>query len=284
MPENCPTFKAIPERIIVVNAHKYTFKPAYPFVPDGSIKILMNKKSSVRNKKSTFRIDVFENPDHSAFLLVNNILALTTLVSVGAVTLETVAIFQPYQIFFTIIEYIAVTIFTLEYLARIRIAKQPIKYIFSFFGLVDLIAIVPSLLGLSNLTFLKSARIVRIIRLLRVLRLAKFAQIKRRKNAAQSLYTINLEIYFLALTSAVLILGSLFYIFEQHSGAPDIPTGMYWTLRAILGGITYPQPETIGGTITLIMARFTSMILLGMMLGLVGTMLRKLLIGSEKDS
>ena len=157
-------------------------------------------------------------------------------------------------------------------------------FLFSFFGIIDLIAIAPSLLGLSNLTFLKTTRIVRIIRLLRMIRLAKFAEIKKRKNAAASLYTLNLEIYFIALTGTTLLLGTLFYLFEHQSAAQDIPTGMYWALRVILGGISYPQPETVGGTITLILTRFTSMILLGMMLSLVGTMIRKALIGAEKDS
>ena len=125
---------------------------------------------------------------------------------------------------------------------------------------------------------------MRIIRLLRMLRLAKFSEIKHNKNAAQSLYKINLEIYIIALSGTVLLLGSLFYVFEHSAAAKDIPSGMYWALRVILGGISYPQPETLGGTVTLILTRFTSMILLGMMLSLVGTMVRKLLIGAEKDA
>jgi voltage-gated potassium channel len=203
-------------------------------------------------------------------------LAIITLVSVGAVALETVTALTAYYPIFIAVEYIAVGIFTVEYVTRVALAEKPLRYVFSFFGLIDLIAILPSYLGLANLTFLKAARAVRIIRLLRILRLAKFAQIKRRKNAAQSLYTLNLEIYFFTLTFVTLILGTLFYLFEQ-THAESIPGGMYWTLRAILGGITYPQPETIAGTVTLILARFTSMILLGMLLGLVGVMVRKLL-------
>ena len=117
-----------------------------------------------------------------------------------------------------------------------------------------------------------------------MLRLAKFAKIKKQKNAAASLYKINLEIYIVTLTGTVLILGALFYLFEHNGAAKDIPSGMYWALRVILGGISYPQPETLGGTITIILARFTSMLLLGMLMSLIGTMLRKLLIGSEKDS
>ncbi len=70
----------------------------------------------------------------------------------------------------------------------------------------------------------------------------------------------------------------------DHSYAKDIPTAMFWVFKAILGGVTYPQPITTGGLIVLILARFASMILLGLMMSLVGTIMRKLLIGSEKDS
>ena len=242
------------------------------------------KKKHKRNTTKHVPFDIFDSREHPAFRFINHILALTTLISVAVVALETVTVLSPYHHIFLALEYGAVTIFTLEYIARIRFAEKPLKYIFSFFGLIDLVAIVPSLFGLSNLTFLKTARIIRIIRLLRMMRLAKFAEIKRQKNAATSLYTINLEIYIAALTGATLLLGSLFYLFEHQSAAADIPTGMYWALKVILGGMSYPQPETLGGTITLIMTRFTSMILLGMMLSLVGTMVRKALIGAEKDS
>jgi voltage-gated potassium channel len=200
------------------------------------------------------------------------------------VALETVTSLAHYLPIFIIIEYFAVAVFLTEYIARLYLTKNKLRYIFSFFGMVDLVAIIPSLLGISNLTFLKAARAVRIVRLLRMLRLAKFAKIKKRKNAAQSLYKINLEIYIVTLLGTVLLLGAMFYIFENSGQAKDIPSGMYWALRVILGGISYPQPETLGGTITIILARFASMLLLGMLMSLVGTMLRKLLIGSEKDS
>lgn len=244
----------------------------------------MKKKTSQKKINAVSYSEIFENPNVPYFGLLNNFLAIITLIAVAIVALETVASLERYTLIFQIVEYLAVIVFSTEYIARIYVSKKPVRYIFSFFGIIDLVAIVPSLLGISNLTFLKAARAVRIIRLLRMLRLAKFSKIKRRKNAAQSLYTINLEIYIAALSSTVLILGALFYIFEHTGEARDIPSGMYWALRVILGGISYPQPETLGGTVTIILARFTSLLLLGMLMSLIGTMLRKLLIGSEKDS
>ncbi len=243
----------------------------------------MKKKKHPKKRTVKISDDIFDSSAHPAFRFINHFLAFTTLVSVAIVALETVASLAPYQPLFKALEYAAVTIFTLEYLARIRFAKKPVRYMFSFFGIIDLAAILPSFLGLSNLTFLKAARIVRIIRLLRMMRLAKFAEIEKEKQSASKLYSLNLTIYFFATMAATLLLGAGFYIFENQA-AESIPSGMYWALRVILGGISYPQPVSIGGIITLILARFTSMILLGMMLSLVGTMIRKMLIGAEKDS
>lgn len=244
----------------------------------------MKKKAKKAKPIKRTEVDRFDDPGNPYFAFANTILAIMTLVSVAAIALETVASFEKYQLIFTGIEWMAVVLFSAEYITRLITNKKPLRYVFSFFGIIDLVAIAPSFLGMSNLTFLKSARTVRIIRLLRMVRLAKFTRAKDKDKASQSVYKINLEIYFLTLTLAVLILGSLFYTFEQSvAAAKDIPSGMYWALKVILGGIAYPQATTLGGTITLIMARFTSLILLGMMITLVGTMIRKMLIGSEKD-
>lgn len=244
----------------------------------------MGKKKHNHHKERFYTVNPFDDTNNKLFVKANTILAVMTLVSVAAVAIETVQSLQTYQWLFTTIEWVAVAFFSTEYIVRLYLSKKPLQYLFSFFGLIDLIAILPSILGLTNLTFLKSARTVRIIRLLRMLRLAKVSRAKDKQKAAQSLYKINLEIYFITLTLALLLIGSLFYLFENHPEASSIPSGMYWALKSILGGFPYPQPETIGGIFALILARFTAMILLGMMLGLVGTMIRKILIGSESDS
>lgn len=240
----------------------------------------MQKKSKPVRKKL---VNPFDDPHNIFFARANTILATITLLSVASVAIETVESLQIYHSIFVTIEWVSVAVFSAEYLTRLYLSQKRLDYVFSFFGIIDLIAILPSLIGLANLTFLKSARTVRIIRLLRMLRLTKFSRVKDKEKAAQSVYKINLEIYFITLVLALLLIGSLFYIFENHAEASSIPSGMYWALKSILGGFPYPQPETLGGITALILARFTSMILLGMMLGLVGTMVRKLLIGSESD-
>jgi voltage-gated potassium channel len=227
--------------------------------------------------------DALENPRSRFFGLTNDLLAFATIISVVAIVLETVAVFDPYHLVFKALEYGVTILFTVEYFARLHKAEHKVKYIFSFFGIIDLFAILPTYLGLGNFTFLKTTRTLRIVRLLRIIRLAKLTKLKKKE--VSSLYTLNIEIYAITLVTAMLLLGVLFYIFEGHQAyAQDIPSAMYWVFKAIIGGIAYQQPATTGGTIVLIFARFCSMILLGLMLSLVGTILRKLLIGSEKDS
>lgn len=227
---------------------------------------------------------MFENTNSRFFALGNDVLALATLASVLAIVLETVESLAQYHAIFKAIEYTTVTLFTAEYVLRLWIAKRKLDYICSFFGLIDLLAIIPTYLGIGNLTFLKTSRALRILRFLRMIRLAKLARM-RRTDAAQSLYSLNIQIYGLALFIALLVLGTLLFIFEgNQSYAKDIPSGMYWAFKIILGGIPYAQPATTIGTVLLIAGRFTSMILLGLMLSLVGTMTRKILTGSEKDA
>ncbi len=226
----------------------------------------------------------FEKPDTRIFSLTNDALAFLTLLSVFALVLETSAAFSEYHTYFKLIEYISVGIFSLEYIARVVTAKSKSGYIFSFFGIIDLLAILPTLLALTNLTFLKSARSLRILRFLRMLRLAKLARVHSKKGA-HDLYTINVQIYVVAFLSALLFLGTLLFIVEgQHAHAKDIPTSMFWAFKVILGGIPFEQPHSSVGLAILIATKFVSLILFGLLLNLVNTLMRKVLTGSETDA
>lgn len=227
----------------------------------------------------------FDDANSRLFALVNDVLALATLLSVVAIILETVSALSAYETVFKAIEYATVALFTLEYMGRLAVAKSKAGYALSFFGIIDLLAILPTYAGLGNLTFLKTARSLRILRFLRMLRLAKLARIGDKPGGPQSLYRLNIQIYAVALTTALLVLGSLLFLLEGDKPyAKDLPSSIFWAFKVVLGGLPYQQPETTAGTVVLVLARFASMILLGLMLGLVGTLTRKVLTGSEKDA
>jgi len=244
----------------------------------------MKKRAKQKRTASYFITDALENPKSRYFGITNDVLALVTVISVLAIVLDTVEAFTLYRNIFITIEYASTLLFTLEYIARFKHATVKSRYVFSFFGLIDLIAIAPTYLGLGNFNFLKTARAFRIIRLLRVIRLTRLSSLKK-KDGTSSLYMLNMQIYGITLVSAILGLGTLFYFFEgSQVYAQDIPTAMFWVFKALIGGISYQQPISTGGVVVLVLARFCSMILLGLMMSLVGTLMRKLLTGSEKDS
>ncbi len=148
-------------------------------------------------------------------------------VSCLSLALETVEPWATeYAHIFHIVELAAVAFFTVDYVANVYFAESRIKYIFSFWGLVDLISILPSYLMLLNLSALKGGKALRVVRVVRVLRVLKMV-----KMAAQSLalgdvakrnsIATNLRIYFIALFSVVMISSSLMYYTEGVLYSPE---------------------------------------------------------------
>lgn len=222
----------------------------------------------------------FDDPANGNFVLANNILAAATVISILTLILETVPSLSLYHPTFLIIEYVTVALFTIEYLYRLSTAPRPLRYAFSPFGLIDLVAIAPTFVGLGNLSFLKTARAVRILRFLRLLRLAKVGR-QVESNAATKRF-LTLEIYALALAFVVTVLATLAYAFAEHEPfARDIPTAMHWVFLVILGDLPFAAPVTFVGNVLLVVARFSGLLLLGFLIGIVATYINKLLVGSR---
>lgn len=237
-------------------------------------------------KKTTWVASFYsalERPRNKYFLPANYALGVVTVISVLAVILETVSELAAYHTLFITVEYIAVAIFLAEYIVRVAGSKKPFGYIFSFFGIIDFLAILPTFLGLTNLTFLKTARTVRVLRTLRTLRLLKVARFSDKKAGSQAVLGINFEIYAVLLLAVVTILGTSFYVFESHGNAKSIPDGMWWVFQVMIGDRRHPFPETIGGDVTMVMVRFAALISFGLTIGIIGAIMRKTLTGSAKD-
>ena len=230
-------------------------------------------------KKAIF--SAFENYDSPYYRLVNDTLALVTIISIASVALETVPSIQNYSIF-KIIEWFSVILFSLEYMLRIWSSPKRLRYIFSFFGLVDLVSILPSLLGVGNLTFLKSARIVRILRFLRLLRLVKLSRVKSSRAGGLGVFSLNIFIYFIALISILFIFGLVLHLSSSEGGHYwSIPGGMLW---ALLVFFSYPPEYEVGGSFGLvitILAKFCGMVMFGLLIGVTGQMLNNFLLGRD---
>ena len=124
-------------------------------------------------------------------------------------------------------------LFTLEYAVRLWVVRRPRQYALSYYGLVDLLAILPSYIGLffPPGRYLVVVRVLRVLRIFRVLRLASF--IGEAGVLGRALYASRFKIIFFVTTVAalVVIIGSLMYVIEgPASGFTSIPTGIYWAV------------------------------------------------------
>lgn len=242
-----------------------------------------------RKKNLKKRIDeILNDPSSDKFVIANDVLAALTLLSILGIVLESIPQLHKYHPVFLTIEYVAVAFFSVEYLARLYAAPSKRKYIFSFFGLIDLLSILPSFLHLANLTFLKSARVLRILRMLRMIRLAKLANLRRHHfhdaEHHASIYKLNLQIYVSALIATLMLFGCIIYVVEGHRpGFQSIPHGILWTADQVVGGGVTPYFATTAfGQIVTLLARFAGLVLLGVLLTVVNHIFKNLLFGDKR--
>ncbi len=166
--------------------------------------------------------------------LFDILLLILILISVLAVMLESVAYIQTtYGGVLTVIEWVITILFTMEYITRIIVVSKPRRYIFSFLGVIDLLAILPTFLSLivASSQALVIIRVLRLLRVFRILKLARFiseAQILGRALVASR---HKITVFGLFLLVAVFILGSIMYFVEGGQGGfKSIPLSIYWAI------------------------------------------------------
>lgn len=148
-------------------------------------------------------------------------------------------------------EVFCVAVFTIEYVLRIYVAKNPLKYIFSFYGIIDLLAILPFYLT-TTLDF-RALRSLRILRLFRAFKLVRYNQALKRFNLAARLVKEELVLFFVISLIAIYLTASGIYFFEneaQPESFSSIFHSFWWavvTLTTVGYGDVYPI--TTGGKI-----------------------------------
>jgi voltage-gated potassium channel len=156
------------------------------------------------------------------------------LLSVAVVMLESVReINVRYGNFLHNLEIIFTIIFTIEYVARIYAVDKPFKYIFSFLGIVDFLAIIPTYISY----FLAGSQYLLVIRTIRLLRVFRVFKLKRFIGEADTLVMAlrssrhKITVFFLSVTSLVVIMGTLMYLIEgEKNGFTSIPLSIYWAI------------------------------------------------------
>lgn len=172
--------------------------------------------------------------------------------SVLVVALESVPTFNAkYGLWFRALEWGFTGLFTIEYILRIYSVRRPWKYIFSFYGLVDLLAILPTYLGLYFISShsLRMIRILRLLRVFRVLKLISFTKQAQQLQKALNASKQKIIVFLLTVLTLVVILGTLMYMIESpKDGFTSIPRSIYWAIVTLTtvgyGDIT---PQTVIG-------------------------------------
>ncbi len=175
-------------------------------------------------------------------------LLIIILLSVFLVLLESVPSYRmKYQESFLISEWIITGIFTVEYIVRIIIVRKPLKYIFSFFGIIDFLAVIPTFIGLLLVGY-QSILVIRILRLLRVFRILKLTRYSQAGYIlARAIWTSRqkISVFLFSVVLLVTIVGTLMYLIEgEKSGFTSIPKSIYWgivTLTTVGYGDISPQ-------------------------------------------
>jgi voltage-gated potassium channel len=150
------------------------------------------------------------------------------------VLLESVASFrQNYQKAFLISEWVITGIFTIEYIFRIWIVKKPWKYIFSFFGIIDFLAVIPTFIGLVLVGYqsILVIRVLRLLRVFRILKLTRYSLAGRMLKTALWASREKISVFLFSVLLLVIIIGTLMYLIEGESrGFTSIPQSIYWAI------------------------------------------------------
>lgn len=137
---------------------------------------------------------------------------------------------------FEVLEWAFTLLFSLEYVLRLLCVRQPLRYATSFYGVVDLVAILPTFVGLI-LPGSQSFLVVRILRLLRVFRILKLGEyLKESELLWQALVASRRKIlvFLLTMITLVIVIGALMFLIEGEAGGfVSIPVGIYWAVVTI---------------------------------------------------
>lgn len=170
--------------------------------------------------------------------LFDTILVLFILTNIGVLLLESIdSIGAQYGTLFKVLDKVYLVFFTLEVMLRIICVKWPRRYIFSFYGLIDLLSIIPSYLEhfIPSTHVLMMIRAFRLLRVFRIFKLVKFLNESRRLVFAmiRSLRKITIFLFFVILLT--IFLGAIMYVLESSRNPQfsSIPQSIYWAIVTI---------------------------------------------------
>ena len=196
---------------------------------------------------------IFGNDDAPGRLF-DLVLIVAIVSSILVAMLDTVVdLSERFETAFYVLEWVFTIAFTLEYVMRLVVVARPRRYALSFFGIIDLLAVLPTYLSLvvTGSQYLLVIRAVRILRIFRILKMARYVGEADLLRAALERARHKILIFVSTIMTLVLIFGALMYLVEgPQNGFTSIPRAMYWAIVTLTtvgyGDIT---PHTVLGQV-----------------------------------
>jgi voltage-gated potassium channel len=192
-------------------------------------------------------IVIFES-DTPAGLLFDQLLLVAILASVAVVMIDsTIDASSPYHALLVALEWFFTLVFTIEYIARLLCVERPARYARSFFGIVDLISVLPTYLAVlvPELHALIDVRVLRMLRVFRILKLTQYLAEYQLLGAALRDSRRKIAVFLSAVVMIVVTLGTVMYVIEgPENGFTSIPVSVYWavsTMTTVGFGDIVPQ-------------------------------------------
>ena len=194
----------------------------------------MSIKYKLKNWKEKVHEVIYE-ADTPAGKLFDVILLLVILLSILLVMLESIeSIGTKYAYILNVAEWVITILFSIEYIARIISVEKPKTYVFSFYGIIDLLSTIPKyislfVLGTHSLVALRALRLLRVFRILKLTRFigesANFGKALKRSRP-------KIAVFISFVIVLCIILGTVMYLVESNegSGFTSIPRSVYWAI------------------------------------------------------
>ncbi len=237
--------------------------------------------------------EAFANEGSKLYASVSNFVVLVIMYSIVGIVLESVEeLHNKYLRFFKISEYIVVGIFVVEYACQVHVTRPRRKYILGTWGIIDFLAIAPSLIGWLDLRQLKIARILRVMRFLRLMRILKLAKTvvddyEQTVGKKSGTLKMDLQIYFITMFSVLIISSTLVFYAEAgqlNTTFTNIPASMWWGISTMTTvGYGDMSPETVPGRIVAGITALCGLALFAMLMNVVGKALMAGLFGQDED-
>ena len=207
----------------------------------------LNKTDKKNSWKQRLHEIIYE-ADTKEGKIFDVVLLIAIIASIVLVMLESIESFDTkYHTFLNISEWIITILFSIEYIFRIISIKKPFKYIFSFYGIIDLLSTIPKylsfiLVGSHNLAALRALRLLRIFR---ILKLTRYIGASNKLLFALKASRAKIAVFLFFVVIVCIILGTIMYMIEgEENGFTSIPRSVYWaivTLTTVGFGDIEPQ-------------------------------------------